>query len=80
MVGQKYLFMTVTHYFTGEIAEVTPGQFTINKAAWIPNTGRLSECIQKGTVQECEPVGDGVVIPRPCIAIPWHHALPLTVK
>jgi hypothetical protein len=80
-LDKSYLFMTVTHYFTGKIVVISPTEITLNTCAWIPDTGRLNECIANGTFAECEPVGDGVVIPRNgTFAFPWKHKLPTAVK
>lgn len=81
-VGKPYLIMTVTHYFTGVVKGMTPTDITLDECAWIPNTGRLNQAIAKGVVEECEPVGDGVVLRAGTIvaAIPWPKPLPTKVK
>ena len=81
-VDKAYLFMTVTHYVTGRVVGITPTDFVLNDAAWIPDTGRMNECISKGSIAECEPLGDGIVVNRSTVAlaVPWRHKLPKTVK
>jgi hypothetical protein len=74
--GEVYLFMTVTHYFIGELVEETPSEFLINRATWVPNTGYLCDALETGRVNESQPVGDSVCVPRPCITFPWRHAVP----
>jgi hypothetical protein len=81
-VGDKFLFMYVTHYFTGRVVEITPSEVVIDNAAWIPDTGQFNECIKDGTVAHCQPCPNDVQvrIPRPCITVQWIHNLPRTVQ
>jgi hypothetical protein len=80
-IGKAYLFQTVTHYLTGRVVALSPTHATLDDAAWIPDTGRLNECVAKGTHNECEPLGDGVLVPvGSTIVIPWRHDLPKKVK
>lgn len=75
-VGSSYLFHTPLGIWLGTVAHVEPDEVLVNECSWIPDQGRMNECVTKGTYNECEPVGDGVVIPRGFIAVPWRHKLP----
>src|SRR3990172_2359257 len=80
-VGRDYLVFTPTHYYTGRLAIATPTELVFVNAAWIPETGRLSECLSTGPVEECEPFEDELVLPRhECKAIGWRHSLPRDLK
>lgn len=79
--GDSYLFMTVTYYFTGRVSQVFPTTVVIDDAARVLDTGAdLKHCLTAGVVAQHEFVGDGVVLPWPCIALPWRHALPGATK
>src|SRR5689334_13007515 len=54
-VGQNYLIRTVTHYYTGKVKHVSFTSIVLDDAAWIPDTGRFSECLRSGNLQEVEP-------------------------
>jgi len=81
-VGKSYLIRTVTMYYTGFLAAVTDSDLVLKDAAWIPDTGRFSEALAKGTLNEVEPFRSSVIIPRGGIidATIWEHALPRDVK
>ena len=54
-IGKSYLIRTVTLYYTGKV-KATKGKFIhLEKAAWIPDTGRWKEATEKGTFKEVEP-------------------------
>lgn len=79
--GRCYLVMTPTHYWTGRLAKATPTELVFVDAAWIPDTGRLNECLKNGTVIECEPWNSELVLTRSlCTGLGWAHALPRKVQ
>ncbi len=82
-VGEKYLVMTLTHYWTGEVTESTPGRTVLKDAAWVPDTGRLSEALRTGELKEVEPLPDGetLILNTSHITngLVWPHALPRKV-
>jgi hypothetical protein len=81
-IGQSYLIRTVTHYYTGRVTAVSFGSITLEDAAWIPDTGRFSDCLRTGQVAECEPFPAGVLLAAAAIvdAAPWPHRLPREVQ
>lgn len=80
-VGEKYLIRTVTFFLTGQVKAIT-GKFLILKdAAWIADTGRFSQAITKGVLDEVEPVDEAIVNMDAIVdAFPWTHKLPTEVK
>lgn len=82
MNGEKYLIRTPTVYHLGRVVRVTSTEVVLDTCSWIVDTGRLSECLKNGTYNECEPMGDGVIVPRCNISdmSPWAHALPTVAK
>jgi len=83
-VGSVVLIRTVTNYYTGEIALLSPSEIVLKSAAWIASTGRYAAALEKGTLDEVEPYpGTGVVsVSRQAIVdvAPWSHPLPREVK
>ena len=82
-VGELYFIRTVTHYFTGKLIKVTPMELVLTDAAWIPDTGRWSEALEKGSLNEVEPYPSGeVIVGRGAVidAVLWQHKAPKTVK
>lgn len=81
-VGKSYLIRTVTLYYTGRIKRITPKELVLEDAAWIPDTGRFSECLTDGKFNEVEPFKNDVIVPRDSIidGTIWNHKLPRLVK
>jgi len=80
--GQKVFIRTITHYYTGKVAEVD-GQFILlEDAAWIADTGRWSKCLATGEMSEVEPFPNEVLVSLAAIVdiAPWNHALPRDTK
>ena len=54
-VGENYFIRTVTHHYTGKLAEVHASELVLEQAAWIPDDGRFAQAVDKGTFNEVEP-------------------------
>jgi hypothetical protein len=55
-IGKSYVFRTVTMINHGRLVDVTPNEFVLINAAWIPDTGRWSQFINGSiTPNEIEP-------------------------
>ena len=81
-VGEAYLIRTVTMMYTGRITKITKSDIALEYAAWIADSGRYSDALEKGTLNVVEPYPDGVAISRASIvdfAI-WTHPLPREQK
>lgn len=61
-IGKIYLIRTVTMIDTGKLVEVTPIELVLEDAAWIADTGRFSEAVEKAEFGEVEPFPEGRVI------------------
>lgn len=81
-VGKSVFVRTVTQYYTGKLLSVTDTDIVLGEAAWIANTGRFSNCLKTGTLDEVEPYPDEVIINRDGIIdiCVWNHPLPREVK
>jgi hypothetical protein len=84
-IGANYLIRTVTMIDVGRIAWVGEHEIVLEDAAWIADTGRYHEIVQRGNLDalaEVEPyrglwiVGRGAIVD----ACPWLGALPRGVK
>lgn len=81
-LGQAYFIRTVTYFATGRVKEIV-GQFLIlEDAAWIADTGRFSDAMSKGIMDEVEPVECDMIINSAAItdAFPWDKKLPREQK
>jgi hypothetical protein len=81
-VGEKWFFRTVTFHVVGEITELCARGFVrLKDAAWVADTERFTQAIEKGALREVEPVG-AVVVNTGAVtdAFPWTHSLPLKQK
>ncbi len=79
-VGSSYLLHTPLGIWLGKVSAVEPDEVMLDSCSWIPDQGRMGECVKTGSYVECEYVGDGVIVPRGFIAVPWRHKLPKTTK
>jgi hypothetical protein len=84
--GNNVFIRTVTHYYTGKVIDVTDDEIVLGEAAWIADTGRFSQALAEGTMNEVEPYPDKtgglVAIARGCLidCAPWIHKLPRKSK
>lgn len=61
-VGKIYLIRTVTMIDTGRLVAVTPQELVLEDAAWIADTGRFAQAVEKAEFGEVEPFPAGRVI------------------
>ena len=81
--GQAVIVRTVTHYYTGRVESLTDRWLVLTDCAWIADTGRWSEALKNGTLNEIEPFPDGAVWVNVGAVIDiaaWAHALPRKTK
>jgi len=62
MKGKNVLIRTVTNYYTGNVVEETEKWLKLERAAWIPDTGRFSTALATGEYSEVEPYPEAVVV------------------
>lgn len=80
--GKAYIIRTVTHTYTGKVVSITETDIVLDTCAWIADSGRWMNAIKEGTLDEIEPMGDGVVVGRGGFidATSWVHELPTEQK
>ena len=63
-LGEVYCFRTVTMIYVGRLLAVSEQEFLVSDAAWIPETERWSDFLEKGIHKEAEPYHKPVVLNR----------------
>lgn len=61
-IGKIYLIRTVTMIDTGRLIAVTPQELVLEDAAWIADTDRFMQAVEKAEFGEVEPFPSGQVI------------------
>jgi hypothetical protein len=61
-IGKLYFIRTVTMYYVGRLISVGDQEITLDDCAWVADTGRFSECLKTGKLNEVEPFPDGPVL------------------
>lgn len=77
-IGEAYLIRTLTYYYTGRVKSVSLTTVVLEEAACIYDSGRWSEALRTGKLNEVEPFPDEVLVSAPMIvdAVRWRHKLP----
>jgi hypothetical protein len=81
-IGKSYFIRTVTYHLVGKVTKYAQGGFLmLSDASWIADSGRFTQAIKDGKLNEVEPVGDAIVnLAAITDAFPWLHALPAAQK
>ena len=81
-VGGSYFIRTVTYFATGRVKAIVGNFLVLEDAAWIADSGRFNEAINKGILSEVEPVEVDMFVNFNSItdAFPWRHKLPREVQ
>lgn len=82
VVGKAVLIRTVTHYHVGRIVEIYNGYIVLEDAAWVADTGRFSDALKSGAVNEAEPFPRAVAVATSSIVdvTLWTGSVPLSKK
>jgi len=88
LAGKNVFVRTITHYYTGVLAGQIDGQhmtwLELTDAAWIADTGRFSDALATGSLEEVEPYPDDLPVYLSSGAIvdicEWPHDLPRVRK
>lgn len=76
-IGGKYFIRTVTYFATGKVKKIVGKFLVLDEAAWIADTGRFSDAMSKGIMEEVEPVNTDMILNTDSIvdAFVWEHKL-----
>ena len=81
LVGKKYFFRMVTYHQVGYVEAVYGNIAVLSNASWVADSGRFSDAIKEGKLEEVEPVGDSFVnLDTATDFFPWNHELPTEQK
>jgi len=81
LVGQRLYIRTVTYHCTGKVTKRMGAFIQLEDSAWIADSGRFSNAIKDGTLDEVEPVGTmWVNLSSVVDFFPWKHKLPKEQK
>ena len=61
-IGKQWYIETATKYWVGDVVAVTDQWIILERAAWVPDTGRFNEFMKTGNPKELEPCDVPVVI------------------
>ena len=80
-VGQKLFIRTVTYHLVGKVEAVNGTLIELSSASWVASSGRFTQAIKDGSLQEVEPVGRAWVNAASITdCFPWKHTLPTSQK
>lgn len=81
-VGGAYFIRTVTYFITGKVKAIVGNFLVLEEGAWIADTGRFSQAINDGKLNEIEPVSVDIFLNLNSIsdAFIWKHKLPREQK
>ena len=82
LIGKAVFVRCVTHYYTGRLVAETSSELVLDDAAWIADTGRFSQALGTGTLNEVEPYPGRCYVSRGAVVdvSEWRHPLPRDVK
>jgi hypothetical protein len=77
-IGENYFIRTVTHHYTGKLTDVFEHELVLKGTSWIPDDGRFTQAVEKGTFNEVEPypkekkviIGRGAILDATTIDFP----------
>jgi hypothetical protein len=81
LVGKKWFFRTVTYHLVGKVEKRVGNFVLLSNASWVADSGRFTQAIRDGKLNEIEPVGAALVnLSAVTDAFPWNHTLPRDQK
>ena len=83
-IGKNYFIRTVTMIQIGKLVDVTDKELVLKNAVWVADTGRFTQALLKGDLNEVElfPNNEKVIVGRGAIidACIWKHEIPKEQK
>ena len=75
-VGDKVFIRTLTFHYIGEVVADNGTFITLKDTSWVADSGRFSTAIEKGELNEVEPIGNAKLLYSNIIdCIEWNHAV-----
>lgn len=81
-IGDAIVIRTVTMIDVGRVKAIGRDFIVLEDGGWIADTGRFSEMLSKGTINEFERAPSWFLVGRGaiCDAFPWTHEIPKVTK
>jgi hypothetical protein len=81
-IGAHLFVQTVTFFYTGRLTFVNENEIILEDVALVADTGRFTQAVKEGKLNEVEIFPEGVSINRGSIVAvsPWKHKLPQEQK
>ena len=82
VIGKSYFVRSLTYHILGKVKNVSGNFLVLEQASWIADSGRFTQAIDNGTLDEVEPVKCNVIVAFQNIvdAFEWKHKLPREQK
>ncbi len=82
LIGQKVFIRTVTYHLVGQVESIFANTFLkLASASWVADSGRFSNAIKTGELDEVEPTGTAFVNMSSVVDFYiWTHSLPMEQK
>ncbi len=81
-IGDKVFIRTLTYHYIGEVVEETAEAIILDKTVWVADSGRFTEAIAEGSLNEFEIIGliTPIIKNNMVDIIPWNHDIPTQRK
>jgi hypothetical protein len=80
-VGECLFLRTVTYHLVGRVERIRGKFLELSDASWVADSGRFTQAIRDGELNEVEPVGDAWVnMDTVTDFYRWNHDLPAKQK
>lgn len=81
LVGKSFFFRTVTYHLVGKVEKIIGQTIELSAASWVADSGRFTQAINDGVLNEVEPVGQAFLnFSTVTDFFPWKHMLPTKQK
>jgi hypothetical protein len=78
--GKQYKVHTHLGIYVGLLVDQSMDEIKLDQCSWLEHEGRMGACTRNGTYEAAEFLGDGIVLPRASVKMPWPHKLPKADK
>lgn len=81
LMGKKLFLRTVTYHILGKVEKIIGNILYLSAASWIADSGRFSNAVMSGELNEIEPLGNWFVNLNTVTDFGiWKHKLPTEQK
>lgn len=82
LLGKNVFVRTVTFHHTGRLVAADESFMLLEDAAWVADSGRFSDALKDGSLNEVEPFPGSCLVSRGAVVdvCEWPHELPRVKK